>query len=324
MKNLGPLLRTLREEKSLSRSELAEGVCTEKYLYLIEKGERTPSADVLRSLSQTLKVDLFQYYRFFNCQDPLAMTQIMSEFAIAQRRGDLKLHVEIILKAQELQDFKRKPWSYILDAHLISYNLLTYTDIPASYQKIRKLINEMESIYLEAPHVAPLYLVYSIALQHYYNFGEAYQYALKAENIFADNLDFFYNDTPYMQAEAKSSTLICLYRMKQYEKIIEQGEEFVEFLAKSGTYSRMETILAFLAFSYQKLGRNQEAIRRFKHSLQILMLTNNRFFIDFLSAEEGFTTMKSLMPKSDYIFQEFESFEQKYANKTGTGILHRL
>ena len=38
MSHIGIVIRTLREKQGLTRQDLAKNICTEKYVYLIEKG----------------------------------------------------------------------------------------------------------------------------------------------------------------------------------------------------------------------------------------------------------------------------------------------
>ena len=42
---IGTILRQLRETAGLNRKQLCEGICTEKYLYIIERSQRTPSVE---------------------------------------------------------------------------------------------------------------------------------------------------------------------------------------------------------------------------------------------------------------------------------------
>lgn len=41
MNYIGNVIKEFRDRKQISRKMLSENVCTEKYVYLIEKGERT-------------------------------------------------------------------------------------------------------------------------------------------------------------------------------------------------------------------------------------------------------------------------------------------
>ncbi len=50
----------------MSRKELAENICSEKYLYLIEKGDRTPSSEITRLLGDKVGVDIFKYYAVYD------------------------------------------------------------------------------------------------------------------------------------------------------------------------------------------------------------------------------------------------------------------
>lgn len=47
---IGKVIKEHRDIVGMSRKTLSEDICTEKYIYLIEKGKRTPSANVIKLL----------------------------------------------------------------------------------------------------------------------------------------------------------------------------------------------------------------------------------------------------------------------------------
>jgi transcriptional regulator with XRE-family HTH domain len=60
-KQLGDVVRKIREEKQLSRLALAEISCVnEKYIGKIERGQSAPSCFVLKKLSIGLKIELIE------------------------------------------------------------------------------------------------------------------------------------------------------------------------------------------------------------------------------------------------------------------------
>lgn len=63
---IGNIIEEQRVSLGMSRKELSEGICTQKYVYLIEKNERNPSAYILNSFSDRLGLDLFDYYQYLN------------------------------------------------------------------------------------------------------------------------------------------------------------------------------------------------------------------------------------------------------------------
>ena len=54
MNHIGSIIKEFRLLRQLTQEQLAENICSEKYVYLIEKGERTPSTDLLRQFSDKI------------------------------------------------------------------------------------------------------------------------------------------------------------------------------------------------------------------------------------------------------------------------------
>lgn len=50
----------------MSRKALAEGICSEKYIYMNETNKRNPSAYILSDLSERLDLDFFGYYPYLD------------------------------------------------------------------------------------------------------------------------------------------------------------------------------------------------------------------------------------------------------------------
>lgn len=59
MNHIGNVIKTLRCNLGLAAIDTAKDICTEKYLYLIEKGERIPSVEITRFIGTRLGTDLF-------------------------------------------------------------------------------------------------------------------------------------------------------------------------------------------------------------------------------------------------------------------------
>ncbi len=61
VENYGEIIRTAREERGISREDLAKKLHIRAgYLQKIEEGELTPTDDVARKLEKILKIQLFQ------------------------------------------------------------------------------------------------------------------------------------------------------------------------------------------------------------------------------------------------------------------------
>lgn len=89
MSTINELIKRVREKEGLSVSELADGVCTKKYIYLIEKHERTPSHYILHEFNKKFKTDLFELLHFMETSDPILYAEIHRKLIDASNRNDI-------------------------------------------------------------------------------------------------------------------------------------------------------------------------------------------------------------------------------------------
>lgn len=119
MSGLGHLIRLLRENAALTREELAEGVCSSKYIYLIEKGARIPAAKLMDELGTKLGVDLFEYTYYLDCEEPLMVkkTVVFMETLRHEHRFDELMQLNH--QVHGMNDFKK-----VSLKHEVEYNRL--------------------------------------------------------------------------------------------------------------------------------------------------------------------------------------------------------
>lgn len=123
MNHIGSVINKIRCSLDVSRNKISKNICSEKYLYLIEKGDRTPSAEILRLFSNKLGVDLFEYYHFLDCADPIQVCDGIKLFNLYRRVADFGTLKNLSDDMASLPDFQRAPWKYELDVNRISYTL---------------------------------------------------------------------------------------------------------------------------------------------------------------------------------------------------------
>lgn len=87
--NFGKVLKKVRIGKGLSQRSLAEGICTEKFIYLIEAGKRLPSAYILELLSMRLNTNLNKLLILSTYEDPIAINQIKASIDVARKEKEV-------------------------------------------------------------------------------------------------------------------------------------------------------------------------------------------------------------------------------------------
>lgn len=86
--NFGTVLRELRLKKGLTQEELARGICSRQYIYLVETGKRMLSAYALQQISFKLGIDLSKYVLLSGYEDPISIEQSIKKMDLYRRTRD--------------------------------------------------------------------------------------------------------------------------------------------------------------------------------------------------------------------------------------------
>jgi tetratricopeptide (TPR) repeat protein len=144
----------------MTREQLAEGICTPKYLYLIEKGTRTPSNTIIIRLSEKLNTSLFEYCNYQECENPIAVKNIMADFIESRILFDynkLKKYKDI---SDTFGDFKRIPWKFEISFNEAMLKLFVDEKPNEARAIILKAISQMPGEYQYKPcHLRQLILL---------------------------------------------------------------------------------------------------------------------------------------------------------------------
>ncbi len=77
--NIGKVIYLFRKQNEISRSDLCNGICSEKQLYRIETLKSIPSIYLVQQLSYRLGVNLTCYLIYSFCDNPIYVTQKIKE-----------------------------------------------------------------------------------------------------------------------------------------------------------------------------------------------------------------------------------------------------
>jgi transcriptional regulator with XRE-family HTH domain len=147
LKNIGSVIKEFRTNNNLSQEKLADGICTTKYLYMIEKGRRTPSNAILAKLGEKLNVNFFDYYDYLECEDPIAVKSMADQFALCRRVLDFKTLVKYCNIGSQLLDFNMNPWRLEISFNLALAKLIQAKDVDGARVDIQQTISEMPAEY---------------------------------------------------------------------------------------------------------------------------------------------------------------------------------
>ena len=105
--HFGIFLRELRESRSLTREQLAKGICTPKQIYRIEKGEFEPSLYLLNQLSIKFNMDLNEYFKMYFSVNTVIGYEGIQSLNNAIALGDMELLKSLVEKYEKHKDFAK-------------------------------------------------------------------------------------------------------------------------------------------------------------------------------------------------------------------------
>lgn len=104
--NLGSVIQKYRQRVNMSKKELAEGICNNSYITLIEKGHRCPNAVIMFKLCERLGISPNLLYQclFFNDIEPYLENEVMI-FACLRRMDYLNANHYAHLNENHMPSF---------------------------------------------------------------------------------------------------------------------------------------------------------------------------------------------------------------------------
>ncbi|MCM1991769.1 helix-turn-helix domain-containing protein [Oceanirhabdus seepicola] len=97
---IGPYLKTLREKKNMTRSQLAEGICSVSYIARIENGNRCPSSVILRQITQKLGITPEHLFRAIESPKALHVQEVLNQIFLYAERYDF-FNIYKLIDAEE-------------------------------------------------------------------------------------------------------------------------------------------------------------------------------------------------------------------------------
>jgi transcriptional regulator with XRE-family HTH domain len=303
MNHFGIIIREYRESLGISRKELAEGICTEKYIYLIEKGERTPSVDILSVISERLGEDLFEYYQYLECDNPIIVRDALRQFNICRKKLDFIELEKVTNKVIQYPDFKSKPWIYEIEVNQLYINIFKKRNYIEGIEKIISLLNELEAKYSNSYYALYLYTLLMVCYQFLGDLENAKETLHTAERIIYNkgNMEKF----KMLIISIKVCAITVFYNSGDYELVIQKGNEFLQYLYSLSVYLHIYYAYFYLSFSYYNLGKYEEASEYFRKGFNSLMVEDKQTDVNILYELEEFKTLLYRSNLKQYTIDEF-------------------
>ena len=289
MNHIGNVIKEYRTMLHLSRKELSADICSEKYLYMIEKGNRTPSTEVMRLLSNQMGVDIFKYYEYLDCAEPIKVCSFAEEFYRHRRENNLNAILNDTEEASRLKDFHKAPWKYEITINHLMVKVFAKND---STRTIPILIDTIAEIKQEGVHnivLASLYVLLSTCYQMARDIDNARKnVALACEIVSGKQRMVKYI---YITAVVKINKITMHYLAGEFHEVIEHALALIEYEGEMRYKGYSDHASFYLAFAYFQIGQEEKGIQWFYKALGMMLLNPNAVDMYYLSQYEIFHVM---------------------------------
>ncbi|MQS76744.1 helix-turn-helix domain-containing protein [Companilactobacillus halodurans] len=272
MKNLGMVLKELRQEKKMTQKELADGICAQSMLSAIENDIYVPNANLLINLVNRLEVDLNEISLAVN-------------FKISQN-DKINEIVDKLCNAHQYQQLLN-----FLNQKDVLDNLETSKQIQAYYyylgvaQLQTNAIDEaLKSLRLSLAEINHLHLT-TISRLAYLAIG--YIYALQNKRTAAvDNIDLaFRNWNEFSYDENQNIiyylTALIYFKLNDYQNSTAYLIDGITFIAKHDSHYMLANCYFLMARLAQEAHQDDERLEAHGRKDLFSELYNEQIFKDF-------------------------------------------
>lgn len=279
MVHIGTIIEKYRQASGISRKELSENICSEKHIYLIERGERSPSANMLKHLGDRLGINLFDFYPYLNCIEPLVVREKIRDFYIYRTNLDFDSLKKISTESGELKDFKNKPWGFEIQLNNLYYMAFVEKKHEETIAQLESLIKETKS----------------------WEFSDMFD--VNAYEIFRKK----YEVERYLQLSTTITVNLmgAYYINGEYDDVINVSREFLRIKQRLNSYDRIHFIYFFMSFAYYEKKMREEAHEFLKKAIYFLMMEYRPTDVSYVSMDLRFREMLDDLSAGSEITRDF-------------------
>ena len=276
--NANMLIRELRSASGLTQEQLAEGICTRKTIYSIEKGVQKPDLFTFNSLMKRLNVNPMQYYNDVASEDDMYIfekTRITNKMLKASDFEGLKTQLNEM--EQDNRFAEGLGYSFLLTQRSTLYSQGAYMDTNLAikysmeYLKIFRPNFEIEKI--------PDYFLSDSEINIINNIATAYIHSGNAEKsleiryMLMENIEKHYTANIYSFVLRTYHTIIkdiaktLVEEVGRYEECIQIAEKGMDII-KNAHHTNLYIHFAwYKGTALMHLGRKQESEDVFKRCI---------------------------------------------------------
>lgn len=307
MNYIGNIIKKYRNIIEMSRKELAKNICSEKYVYLIERGNRTPSSQICKQFGDRMGVDLFKYYEYLSCKNPIAVEATITRFNKCRRENDMEALKKVTDEALTLPDFQKIPWAYEIENNRLSYMTFKERRCHEVIKATKNILKNLEEDYQEDITTARFYVILSTCYQMLMDIEQARKAVRSAEEIISSKQHILkYANTV---VAVKINKLTLHYISNELDDVINEGHKLNQYQVETSSYELGHHGLFYLAYAYYQKGLEDVGIMWFQKALYATLIRYKATDVFYLS---GYGIFKVLIDDDRVPRELVSQFKKKY------------
>ena len=297
MNHIGKVIRDLRDQQGVNRVDLCAGICTDKYLYMIERGTRTPSTEILRFLGNRLHVDLFSYYEYIDCADPVRTRALILKIDDHRYMSRFDLVDPLILRAAKMADFRHDPLKQYLEFCRISVESVGKRNFKGGVERLIPFLAGIPARYAGEPFVIEAHALLAYCYQFLCQWDKAEAALLECDKqVQAARLGSGAADARISYSLMR---MTLAYHQKDYERTLQESSALIKYQLRLGRIRRMHLCCFFIAYALLHQQRMEAAVQWFKKGLYVVLFQRMNSFYPVAHYPEFTTLLKHPgIPKS--------------------------
>lgn len=280
---IGPYIKELREKNNMTKSQLAEGICSVSYITRIENGERCPTSVILRQIANKLGITTEYLFRAIESPTSLQVKELLDQIFIYVERSDMRKINELITSKEQELDI-----TSIHDMQIIrTFKCISTFDSNENFQyKMDELKDILALTYREGNNPTDIEFIlmftYGSLLASTNHNERAYDY-LKRIEIYLDNIHFFH--TPVIVTVFYGMLISACLETSKLKEASLYLEIAIDYCKKNNTYCYLRELYFFKAELFDRLNNEREFTIWYNKSLmlhELIKISDDNLFDEFV------------------------------------------
>jgi transcriptional regulator with XRE-family HTH domain len=303
LNHIGNIVKHYRTKNRITQKELAGNYCSTKYVFLIEKNERTPSSELLRHFSDKLGVDLFNICQYLDCQDPVDVYETIILFEKYRRKSDFINLYKLTESKRNAHDFLHSPWKCEIEINQFIYQIFIEGKINESISGLNILIKNMESGKFPVYHFAYLHALLSAC---YLMSGSIYN-SLNSIETSIQMIEGKSGMSQYKQIVITTKLILLFVYLKseKYDEILKEAPKLLEYQLENNLHERTHYTFYLIAMASFKLEVYDQAEKHCLNAIFISLLEKKPFDVKNFFKHKCFIQLLDHMALDNTVVKHF-------------------